>query len=223
MPSNAAMSVAAVLRAPHSLSIIKPSLVRIVFRRPARQQRLPAGCETTCRRSAMSQAASVVSKHAIKDVSPANIAHQIDDNARIVLVGDATHGTSDFYARRAEITKELICNHGFHAVSVEAGRQWIQSSPSCFTVCVCLLHSFATLLRLQTFQMHFGPTCMQRACPIKTRLLMKPWALSLLSSCLFHTPVLACIFYIHIPGLSAVPHASSNSSKSYPAGPLHFA
>lgn len=69
----------------------------------------------------MSQADSVVSEHAIKDISPASIVQQIDHNARIVLIGDATHGTSEFYARRAEVTKDLICNHGFHAVSVEAG------------------------------------------------------------------------------------------------------
>ena len=121
MPSNAAMSATAIIATPRLSSIIKPSVFHVVFRRPARRQRISAGCQTTCRRSAMSQAASVVSEHAINDTSPASIVQQIDDKARIVLIGDATHGTSDFYARRAEITKELICNHGFHAVSVEAG------------------------------------------------------------------------------------------------------
>lgn len=115
------MSAAAIFSTPHALSIIKPSVLHSVFRRPARWQRSPAACDTDCCRSAASQAASVVSEHAIKDISPASVVRQIDDDARIVLIGDATHGTSDFYARRAEITKELICKHGFHAVSVEAG------------------------------------------------------------------------------------------------------
>lgn len=119
-PSNAAMSVTIVATA-RFVSISKSSVFHVVFRKPARRKHIPAGCEIACRRSAMSQAASVVSKNAIKDISPASIVQQVDGKARIVLIGDATHGTSDFYARRAEITKELICNHGFHAVSVEAG------------------------------------------------------------------------------------------------------
>ena len=69
----------------------------------------------------MSQAADVVAKHAIPNVSPAQIASELHTEARIVLIGDATHGTSDFYRDRAEITKELIQHHGFNALSVEAG------------------------------------------------------------------------------------------------------
>ncbi|DAA78448.1 TPA_exp: Uncharacterized protein A8136_4424 [Trichophyton benhamiae CBS 112371] len=38
----------------------------------------------------------------------------------VVLLGDGTHGTSEFYQARAEITKHLIQNHGFDAVTVEA-------------------------------------------------------------------------------------------------------
>jgi erythromycin esterase-like protein len=40
--------------------------------------------------------------------------------SRIVLLGEATHGTHDFYALRAEITKKLISDHGFTVVAVEA-------------------------------------------------------------------------------------------------------
>lgn len=39
---------------------------------------------------------------------------------RVVLLGDGTHGTSEFYAARAEITKRLIEHHGFNIVAVEA-------------------------------------------------------------------------------------------------------
>ena len=38
----------------------------------------------------------------------------------VVLLGDGTHGTSEFYRARAEITKRLIQYHGFNIVAVEA-------------------------------------------------------------------------------------------------------
>ena len=41
-------------------------------------------------------------------------------DARVVLLGEATHGTSEFYRMRARITKELILRHGFNFVAVEA-------------------------------------------------------------------------------------------------------
>jgi erythromycin esterase-like protein len=40
--------------------------------------------------------------------------------ARFVLLGEATHGTHDFYKARAEITKRLILEKGFVAVAAEA-------------------------------------------------------------------------------------------------------
>jgi erythromycin esterase-like protein len=41
-------------------------------------------------------------------------------NARFCLLGEATHGTHEFYDQRAEITKRLIIDNGFTAVAVEA-------------------------------------------------------------------------------------------------------
>jgi len=41
-------------------------------------------------------------------------------NARLCLLGEATHGTHEFYRERAEITKRLIKERGFTAVAVEA-------------------------------------------------------------------------------------------------------
>ena len=41
-------------------------------------------------------------------------------DARFVLIGEASHGTRDFYHERAEITKRLIRDKGFTAVAVEA-------------------------------------------------------------------------------------------------------
>jgi protein-L-isoaspartate(D-aspartate) O-methyltransferase len=39
---------------------------------------------------------------------------------RVVLLGEASHGTSEFYRARAAITKRLIEQHGFTIVAVEA-------------------------------------------------------------------------------------------------------
>jgi predicted phosphoribosyltransferase len=41
-------------------------------------------------------------------------------NAQFVLIGEASHGTHDFYAARARITRRLIEEKGFGAVAVEA-------------------------------------------------------------------------------------------------------
>ncbi len=39
---------------------------------------------------------------------------------RVVLLGEASHGTSEFYRARAAITKQLVEEHGFTIVAVEA-------------------------------------------------------------------------------------------------------
>lgn len=41
-------------------------------------------------------------------------------DARFVLIGEASHGTHEFYRERAQITKRLIEEKGFSAVAVEA-------------------------------------------------------------------------------------------------------
>jgi erythromycin esterase-like protein len=40
-------------------------------------------------------------------------------DARIVLIGEASHGTHEFYRERARITKRLIDERGFTAVAIE--------------------------------------------------------------------------------------------------------
>ena len=42
------------------------------------------------------------------------------EGAHLVLLGEASHGTHEFYRERAEITKRLIAEKGFRAVAVEA-------------------------------------------------------------------------------------------------------
>src|SRR5688572_16582988 len=41
-------------------------------------------------------------------------------NRRFVLLGEASHGTHEFYDHRARITQRLIREKGFHAVAAEA-------------------------------------------------------------------------------------------------------
>lgn len=41
-------------------------------------------------------------------------------DARFVLIGEASHGTHEFYHTRAQITRQLIERKGFNAVAVEA-------------------------------------------------------------------------------------------------------
>ena len=40
-------------------------------------------------------------------------------DARVVLLGEASHGTSEFYRARAAISRQLIERHGFNIVAVE--------------------------------------------------------------------------------------------------------
>lgn len=55
----------------------------------------------------------------IDDVDLDNLMERIDDS-RIVLLGEASHGTAEFYEMRARITKELIEKKGFTVVAAEA-------------------------------------------------------------------------------------------------------
>ncbi len=50
-----------------------------------------------------------------------DFASNFDDfaDARIVLLGEATHGTHEFYAARAAITRRLVEQHGFNVMAVE--------------------------------------------------------------------------------------------------------
>src|SRR5437868_5238705 len=40
--------------------------------------------------------------------------------AKVVLLGEASHGTSEFYRARAAITQRLVERHGFNIVALEA-------------------------------------------------------------------------------------------------------
>jgi erythromycin esterase-like protein/predicted phosphoribosyltransferase len=53
-------------------------------------------------------------------VPPIEALDEIIGDARIVLIGESSHGTHEFYEARAEITKWLIQEKGFCAVAAEA-------------------------------------------------------------------------------------------------------
>jgi erythromycin esterase-like protein len=55
-------------------------------------------------------------------------------DARIVLLGEASHGTSEYYAWRAALTRRLIEEKGFGLVAVEG--DW----PECYEVNRCVRH-----------------------------------------------------------------------------------
>ena len=54
------------------------------------------------------------------ELSPYDPLLSLVGDARFVLIGEASHGTHEFYRERAQITKRLITEKGFSAVAVEA-------------------------------------------------------------------------------------------------------
>src|SRR3954470_5766788 len=76
----------------------------------------------------MSDAASFILSNAVRDAAYPLTGASTDydslmrlvDDARFVLLGEASHGTHEFYRERAQITKRLIAEKGFTAVAVEA-------------------------------------------------------------------------------------------------------
>ena len=53
-------------------------------------------------------------------VPPREVLDDLIGDARVVLIGESSHGTHEFYQARAEITKWLIEEKGFNAVAAEA-------------------------------------------------------------------------------------------------------
>ena len=58
----------------------------------------------------------------LSDIEEADLGPLLErmGDAQVVLLGEATHGTSEFYRMRARITRELVANHGFRIVAAEA-------------------------------------------------------------------------------------------------------
>jgi erythromycin esterase-like protein len=65
----------------------------------------------------------VVRQYAVRidpEAAAASLADMIDSSAMVVLIGEATHGTQEFYRIRADLTRALIRDRGFGIVAVEA-------------------------------------------------------------------------------------------------------
>jgi len=71
---------------------------------------------------AFAAAVSQAREHAYPLGLPSDLDPLLDcaADARLVLIGDASHGTHDFYALRATITRQLVARLGFSVVAVEA-------------------------------------------------------------------------------------------------------
>src|SRR3954471_20960868 len=82
---------------------------------------------TATRTSAMEDG---VRKRALPLGDPSDLDPLIEriGNARYVLLGEATHGTSEFYQWRAALSRRLIQEHGFSFIAVEG--DW----PDCYRV-----------------------------------------------------------------------------------------
>lgn len=66
------------------------------------------------------EAISAVAIAAPQGVPSREVLSELIGDARVVLIGEASHGTHEFYAARAEITKWLITERGFSGVAAEA-------------------------------------------------------------------------------------------------------
>src|SRR5689334_18339220 len=96
-----------------------------------------------------------------KAARPLNGAHSFDPlmerigNARVVMLGEASHGTHEFYTMRNAITRRLIKEKGFNFIAVEG--DW----PDCYRINRFIKHyeDHKDPLRVLT-QFHRWPTWM---------------------------------------------------------------
>src|SRR6266542_6777499 len=70
-------------------------------------------------KSARSNSANTILYHPLRSDSDLNILIKEIGDAKIVLLGESTHGTHEFYEWRAAITKKLIEEKGFNFIAIE--------------------------------------------------------------------------------------------------------
>jgi len=66
--------------------------------------------------------------HPLDEVTDLDSLIQMVGNARIVMLGEASHGTHEYYTWRSQITKRLIRQKGFNFIAVEG--DW----PDCYAI-----------------------------------------------------------------------------------------
>lgn len=83
-----------------------------------------AGRQTDARPAPRDRLAQLMARAAepLPEIGEAEFARQFDrfGDARVVLLGEATQGTSEFYGARAAITRWLVEQRGFNVVALEA-------------------------------------------------------------------------------------------------------
>jgi len=94
-----------------------------------RPRSMPSGPATLVREEAQPMSS-------IEDAELGGLLDRIGDHP-VVMLGEASHGTSEFYRLRARITRELILHKGFTAVAVEADHPdaaridaWVRHRPA---------------------------------------------------------------------------------------------
>lgn len=72
--------------------------------------------------NALHQAAATIrdSAHEISAPHDVDALVELAADAQLVLIGEASHGTGEFYEIRADLTRRLIADHGFRGVAAEA-------------------------------------------------------------------------------------------------------
>ena len=70
--------------------------------------------------SSVQSLSSLIARHARPLFDYDSILSCIGDQTRVVLIGEASHGTQEFYEMRSEITKRLIEQKGYTIVAIEA-------------------------------------------------------------------------------------------------------
>jgi len=80
----------------------------------------PTGAETTAPVTGPADLVAAVAIAAPGGVPPKEVLFDLVGDARVVLIGESSHGTHEFYDARAQMTRWLIEEKGFTAVAAEA-------------------------------------------------------------------------------------------------------
>ncbi|MDQ4140998.1 MAG: erythromycin esterase family protein, partial [Bacteroidota bacterium] len=113
---------------------------------------IPVGCSET-RPSAKQNSKKAITlkipNYPLRNEKDLDILLQNIGDARVVLLGEASHGTADYYTWRAAITKRLIQEKGFDFMAIEGEwadsyrvNQFIKGGPKDSTAAVALLENY---------------------------------------------------------------------------------
>jgi len=89
---------------------------------------ISCGCKEVSRqqdRAAQKTIALTIPNHPLRNTQDLDVLLQAIGDARVVLLGEASHGTSEYYTWRAAITKRLIEEKGFDFIAIEG--EWADS------------------------------------------------------------------------------------------------